>query len=124
MAILIMIPHGNPDLTAYLNELLRTNKPEQQNNTFWFPNLKILESLRITPQYKQESSKNGMKSRTRNNSINKRAQNLETNFSSVLIGLTHFLQKRRNKQLKLFWLIINTFLPDREWILGRTRSSR
>ena len=24
-------------MTAYLNELLRTNKPEQQNNTFWFP---------------------------------------------------------------------------------------
>ena len=32
-----MIPQGDPDLTAYLNELLRTNKPEQQENTFWFP---------------------------------------------------------------------------------------
>ena len=39
MAILSMIPQGDPDLTAYLNEPLRTNKPkpEQQNNTFWFP---------------------------------------------------------------------------------------
>ena len=37
MAILSMIPQGDPDLTAYLNELLRTNKPEQQNKTFWFP---------------------------------------------------------------------------------------
>ena len=37
MAILNMIPQGDPDLTAYLNELLRTNKPEQQDNTFWFP---------------------------------------------------------------------------------------
>ena len=37
MAILSMIPQGDPDLTAYLNELLRTNKPEQQNDTFWFP---------------------------------------------------------------------------------------
>ena len=37
MAILSMIPQGDPDLTAYPNELLRTNKPEQQNNTFWFP---------------------------------------------------------------------------------------
>ena len=37
MAILSMIPQDDPDLTAYLNELLRTNKPEQQNNTFWFP---------------------------------------------------------------------------------------
>ena len=37
MAILSMIPESNPDLTAYLNELLRTNKLEQQNNTIWFP---------------------------------------------------------------------------------------
>ena len=37
MAILSMIPQGDPDLTAYLNKLLRTNKPEQQNDTFWFP---------------------------------------------------------------------------------------
>ena len=32
-----MIPQGDPDLTAYLNELLRTKKPEQQNKNFWFP---------------------------------------------------------------------------------------
>ena len=37
MAILSMIPQGDPDLTAYLNELLRTNKPEQEDSTFWFP---------------------------------------------------------------------------------------
>ena len=37
IAIRRMIPQGDPDLTAYLNEFLRTNKPEQQNNTFWFP---------------------------------------------------------------------------------------
>ena len=37
MAILSMIPQGDPNLTAYLNELLRTNKPEQQDNTFWLP---------------------------------------------------------------------------------------
>ena len=37
MAILSMIPQDDPDLTAYLNELLRTNKPEQQDNKFWFP---------------------------------------------------------------------------------------
>ena len=36
MAILNMIPQDDPDLTAYLNELLRTSKPEQQDNTFWF----------------------------------------------------------------------------------------
>ena len=37
MAILSMIPQDDPDLIAYLNELLRTSKPEQQDNTFWFP---------------------------------------------------------------------------------------
>ena len=37
MAIPIMIPEGDPDLITYLTELLRTNKPDQQNNTFWFP---------------------------------------------------------------------------------------
>ena len=37
MAILSMIPEGDPDLITYLTELLRTNKPDQQNNTFWFP---------------------------------------------------------------------------------------
>ena len=37
MAILSMIPQGDLDLTAYLNELLRTSKPEQQDSTFWFP---------------------------------------------------------------------------------------
>ena len=37
MAILSMIPEGDPDLFTYLTELLRTNKPDQQTNTFWFP---------------------------------------------------------------------------------------
>ena len=37
MAILKMIPEGDPDLITYLNERLRTNKPDQQTNTFWFP---------------------------------------------------------------------------------------
>ena len=32
-----MIREGDPDLTSYLTDLLRTNKPDQQNNTFWFP---------------------------------------------------------------------------------------
>ena len=36
MAILTVIPQSDPELTVYLNELIRTNKPEQQNNTFWF----------------------------------------------------------------------------------------
>ena len=37
MAFLSMIPQSDPDMTAYLNELPRTNKFEQWNNTFCFP---------------------------------------------------------------------------------------
>ena len=36
MAVLSMIPEGDPGLVTYLNEILRTNKPDQQTNTFWF----------------------------------------------------------------------------------------
>ena len=36
-AILSMIPEGDPDLVTYLTELLRANKPDQQNSIFWFP---------------------------------------------------------------------------------------
>ena len=58
MAILSMIPQHDLDLTAYLNELLRTNKPEQQDTPSGSQHPTILENLRITPQYRQESSKN------------------------------------------------------------------
>ena len=37
MAILSMIPEGDPDLTTYLSELLRTNEQDQPTNTFWLP---------------------------------------------------------------------------------------
>ena len=37
MAVLSMISEGDPDLVTYLTELLRTNKSDQKNNTFWFP---------------------------------------------------------------------------------------
>ena len=37
MAILCKIPKGDPHLTAYLNELLRTNKPGQQKKHFLVP---------------------------------------------------------------------------------------
>ena len=37
MVILSIIPQDDTDLTAYLNERLRTDEPELQNNTFWFP---------------------------------------------------------------------------------------
>ena len=36
-ASLNMIPEADLDLTTYLTELLKTNQPDQQNNTFLFP---------------------------------------------------------------------------------------
>ena len=36
-AILSMIPEGDLSLATYFNELLRTKKPDQQDNTIWFP---------------------------------------------------------------------------------------
>ena len=34
--VLSLIPEGDPDLVFYLTELLKMNKPDQQNNTNWF----------------------------------------------------------------------------------------
>ena len=59
-AILSMIPDGDPDPIAYLNELRRTNKPEQQRNTFWFLTPEHIVTLKSTHQYKHESSMNCM----------------------------------------------------------------
>ena len=54
-AILKIFPEGDPDLTTYLTELLRSNKPDQQNNTFWFLTPETLARQRITPQFRHES---------------------------------------------------------------------
>ena len=56
-AILSMILEGDPDLTIYLSELLRTSKPEQQSKTLWFPTPENPTKLRIIPQYRHESLK-------------------------------------------------------------------
>ena len=37
MAILSMIPEGDPDLITYLTELVRTKKHDQKTTSFWFP---------------------------------------------------------------------------------------
>ena len=55
MAVLSMIPEGDPDLITYLTELLRTNKPDQQTNIFGFRHPRILAVRMNTPQFKHES---------------------------------------------------------------------
>ena len=54
-AILRMIPEGNPVLIAYLTELLKTNKPDQQNNIFWFPTPQNPGNTDIIPRFRHES---------------------------------------------------------------------
>ena len=75
--ILSMIAESDPDLTAYLSELLRTNKPQPQSNTFWFPTPKnpgktedhtptqtrILTELRELQQEEKLNPKNDIESR-------------------------------------------------------------
>ena len=77
MAILSMIPEGDPDLITYLTELLRTNKPDQQTNTFSFPtaenpgnteehtpiHTRILEELRELQQKEKLNPKDDNESR-------------------------------------------------------------
>ena len=124
MAILSMIPQADLDLTAYLNELLRTNKAEQQNNTFWIPTLedpgepedhtplqtRILKELIELNEMEKPNPQESPESR-------------KTYLSKDLIGLTRLKQKQKNNQLKTFWSTIMTFWPDTEWIYGLTRSS-
>ena len=54
MAILSMIPQGDPDLVTYLTELLSTNKPDQQKILSGFRHPKILATQKIIPQFKHE----------------------------------------------------------------------
>ena len=114
MAILSMIPQGDPDLTAYLNELLRTDRPEQQDNTFWFPTpenpgkpedhtpiqARILKELNELKDKEKRNPQEGKESRNK--------------FLNDLIGPIHFLRKPKNRQSKTFWLSIMTFSPDTE----------
>ena len=123
MAILKMTPQSDADLTAYLNEILWTKKPEQQNNTFWFPTPEnfgkredhtpiqtyILREIVELKRKEKLNSHVGTESRTEifepfdwNNTL---------------------WQKERNKQFKLSWSTLMTFLPDTEWMLAQTGKS-
>ena len=87
-----MIRQSDPDLTAHLNERLRPNKPEQQNNTFCFAtpvNTGTPEDH--TPiQTRTLKELNVPKDKEKNESTREHEKNLETNFANEFIGLTHF----------------------------------
>ena len=85
-----MIPQGDPDLTAYLSELLRKNKPEQQNNTSWFQTPEDPEKSEDHTPIQTRILKEINELREKKKSIHKRAQNPKINSSNEMIGLTHF----------------------------------
>ena len=77
-AILSMLLEADPDVSTYLNELLKTNRPEQQNNTFWLlTHKKIRAKLRIRPQYRHGSVKNYLNCKKKKNSTRRLTQNHE-----------------------------------------------
>ena len=105
-------------MTAYLNELLRTNKSEQQDNTFWFPTpenpgkpeehtplqARILKELN---ELKEREKLNPQESTEPRNKFLKRFDWTDT-----------LLTEMEKKQLRTFWSNTMTYSPDTEWILG------
>ena len=123
MAILSMIPQGDPDLSAYLDELLRTNKPEQQNNTFWSP---TTENPRKPEDHtpKQTTTLNELNELKDKEKLNPQESTESRNNFLKRFDWTDTLLTETENQLKIFWLIIMTLSLDTEWILGRIRISR
>ena len=78
-AILNMFPEGDPDLTTYLSEMLKTNQTEQQNRAFWFTahenpgkveghtpiQTRIFQELRELQEKEKLNSKDDVQSRLR-----------------------------------------------------------
>ena len=96
------IPDGDPYLTTYLHELIKTNQPEQQNNRFWIQTRKdpgksdyqspiqtpILVKLHERKEEEKLNSKDDAESRKK--------------FLSNSIGCTHCSKKLRNRQWEIF----------------------
>ena len=112
-----MIPEGDPDLITYLTELLTTKKPDQQNNTFWFPTPEnpgnIEDDTPIQTRILKEFPELQLKKLNPKDDMESRMD-----FESNLIGQTHCSQKLKTKKWKLFWLTDMTYLLDKEWISG------
>ena len=116
-AILSIIPEGDPDLTPFLNELLRTNKPEQHSNTFWFPTPKnpgkledhtplqtrILKELRELQEKEKLNSEDDIQSWMK--------------FSKRFDGTDTLLTETEIHAVENTWSSTMICLPDIEWTL-------
>ena len=101
-AILSMIPEGNPDLDTYLTELLRTNKPDQQNNTFWFPTLENPGNTEDHTPIQTRILTELCELQQRENLNPKDDKESQTEFLEGFDWTDTLLRKLRNKQLKKF----------------------
>ena len=88
VAILSVIPQGDPDPTAYLNELLRTNKPEKQDNTFWFPTPENPGKLEDHTPIQTRILKQLNELKDKENLDSQESTESQKQFSNNLIGLT------------------------------------
>ena len=118
MAILSKIRQADLDLTAYLNEHLRTNKPEQRNNTFSFPTPEdpgkpedhTPKQTRILKELNELKEKEKLNPQESTESRNK--------FLKLFDGTDPLLTEMEKQALNIFRLTIMTFSPNIEWILG------
>ena len=101
-AILSMIPEGDPDLVTYLTQLLRTKKPDQQNNTLCFP---TPENPGITEDHTPIQTRilTEIRELQRREKLNPKGD-IESQMELLkrFDWQTHCSQKPRNKQLKTF----------------------
>ena len=89
LAILSMIPQGDPDLTIHLNELLRTIKPELQSNTLWFPTPENTGKIEDDNPIQTRTLEEVCELKKKKNWIRKAKQNPKRNVSKDLIGPIH-----------------------------------
>ena len=79
-AIFSMTPEGDLHLTNYLTELLRTNKSDQQINTFWFPTQETPGNTKDHAPNQTRTLKKCVKCNKKKNWSRKMTQNCEWNF--------------------------------------------
>ena len=100
-AILNIIPEGDLDLTTYSGEIIKTNKPEQQNNNFWFPTSETEEHTPIQTRILKERQRELQEKRKLNSKDEVESRKKEI-CKNDLIGQTHCLWKSRNMQREIF----------------------
>ena len=100
MAILSMLPEGDPDLITYLTELVRTNKSDQQTNTFWFPTPENPGNTEEHTPIQTQILKELRELQQKKHWIRKMTMNQESNSENDLTRQTHCSMKTKNTQLK------------------------